>query len=231
MQSEHCTLAFLLSFLLAWPAETQPAQDSLKPQRVRFQSRNFHNILHWQRGQVLRANHSLYFVQYKVYGQRQWTNKEDCWGIPDLFCDLTNETADIKEPYYGRVRAAMAQIHSSWSMSPRFMPWWETKIDPPDMNITQVDGSLLVSLRAPNLPYRNQKGKNISMENYYELVYRVFIINNSLEKEQKVYEGAHRIVEIEALTRHSGYCLVADIYQPMLDRRSKRSHERCVKIL
>ncbi|KAF3831954.1 hypothetical protein GH733_000766, partial [Mirounga leonina] len=94
------------------------------------------------------------------------------------------------------------------------------------MNITQVNGSLLVILHAPNLPYRDQKGKNVSIENYYELVYRVFIINNSLEKEQKVYEGAGRVVEIGALAPHSGYCVVAEMYQPMLDRRSQRSEER-----
>lgn len=56
------------------------------------------------------------------------------------------------------------------------------KIDPPVLNITQVNGSLWVILHAPSLPYRDQKGKNVSIENYYELVYRVFIITNSLEK-------------------------------------------------
>lgn len=50
------------------------------------------------------------------------------------------------------------------------------------MNVTQVNGSLLVILHAPNMPYRNQKGKNVPIETYYDLVYRVFIINNSLEK-------------------------------------------------
>lgn len=55
------------------------------------------------------------------------------------------------------------------------------KIDPPLMNITQVNGSSLVILHAPNLPYRDQKGKNEPMENYYVLVYRVFVINNSLQ--------------------------------------------------
>ena len=60
-------------------------------------------------------------------------------------------------------------------------PILSAKIDPPVMNITHINGSLLVNLHAPNLPYRDQKGENVSME-YYELVYRVFIINNSLEK-------------------------------------------------
>ncbi|XP_011833812.1 PREDICTED: interleukin-22 receptor subunit alpha-2 isoform X3 [Cercocebus atys] len=262
MMPKHCFLGFLISFFLTGVAGTQPAHESLKPQRVQFQSRNFHNILQWQPGRALTGNSSVYFVQYKImflcnmksshqkpsgcwqhtscnfpgcrtwakYGQRQWKNKEDCWGTQELFCDLTSETSDIQEPYYGRVRAASAGSYSDWSMTPRFTPWWETKIDPPVMNITQVNGSLLVILHAPNLPHRYQKEKNISIEDYYELVYRVFIINNSLEKEQKVYEGAHRVVEIEALPPHSSYCVVAEIYQPMLDRRSQRSEERCVEI-
>ncbi|XP_005552009.2 interleukin-22 receptor subunit alpha-2 [Macaca fascicularis] len=230
MMPKHCFLGFLISFFLTGVAGTQPAHESLKPQRVQFQSQNFHNILQWQPGRALTGNSSVYFVQYKIYGQRQWKNKEDCWGTQELFCDLTSETSDIQEPYYGRVRAASAGSYSDWSMTPRFTPWWETKIDPPVMNITQVNGSLLVILHAPNLPQRYQKEKNISIEDYYELVYRVFIINNSLEKEQKVYEGAHRVVEIEALPPHSSYCVVAEIYQPMLDRRSQRSEERCVEM-
>ncbi|XP_003255822.1 interleukin-22 receptor subunit alpha-2 isoform X2 [Nomascus leucogenys] len=230
MMPKHCFLGFLISVFLTGVAGTQPAHESLKPQRVQFQSRNFHNILQWKPGRALTGNSSVYFVQYKIYGQRQWKNKEDCWGTQELFCDLTSETSDIQEPYYGRVRAASAGSYSEWSMTPRFTPWWETKIDPPVMNITQVNGSLLVILHAPNLPYRYQKEKNISIEDYYELVYRVFIINNSLEKEQKVYEGVHRMVEIEALIPHSSYCVVAEIYQPMLDRRSQRSEERCVEI-
>ena len=46
--------------------ETQPANESLKPQRVHFQSRNFHNILRWQPGQACLGNNSIYFVQYKM---------------------------------------------------------------------------------------------------------------------------------------------------------------------
>ncbi|XP_040305003.1 interleukin-22 receptor subunit alpha-2 [Herpailurus yagouaroundi] len=230
MTPKHCFLGLLISFLLTGVVETQSAHESLMPQRVHFQSRNFHNILHWQPGRACTSNSSIYFVQYKMYGQRQWKNKEDCWGILESFCDLTNETSDIQEPYYGRVRTISAGIRSGWTMTQRFIPWWETKIDPPVMNITQVNGSLLVILHAPGLPYRDQKGKNVSTENYYELVYRVFIINNSIGKEQKVYEGAHRVVEIRVLAPHTAYCVVAEMYQPMLDKRSRRSEEKCVEL-
>lgn len=68
----------------------------------------------------------LPFLYYR-YGQRQWKNKEDCWGILEFFCDLTNETSDIQEPYYGRVRTTSAGIHSGWTMTQRFTPWWESE--------------------------------------------------------------------------------------------------------
>ncbi|XP_020035991.1 interleukin-22 receptor subunit alpha-2 [Castor canadensis] len=230
MTPKHCFLAFLIRFLLAGRGETQPVHDSLKPQKVQFQSRNFRNVLHWQPGRALSGNSSVYFVQYKMYGQKQWENKEDCWGTQELFCDLTNETLDLQEPYYGRVKTTWAGKYSDWSLTPRFTPWWEMKIDPPVVNLTRVNGSLLVVLHTPDLPYRDLKGKNVSAENYYDLVYRVFTLNDSLEKEKKVYEGAHRVVRIEALTPRSRYCVVAEIYQPMLDRSSQRSAKRCVEI-
>uniref|UniRef100_A0A8C2VAG3 Interleukin-22 receptor subunit alpha-2 n=1 Tax=Chinchilla lanigera TaxID=34839 RepID=A0A8C2VAG3_CHILA len=218
-----------MSFLLI-VLGPQPARDSLKPQRVRFQSRNFHNVLLWQPGWALSSNRSVYFVQYKVYGEREWKHKEECWGTQELFCDLTNETSDLQEPYYGRVRAASAGSYSGWSMTPRFIPWWETTIEPPVINITRVNGLLSVVLHAPDFPYRHLKGKTKSMENYYELEYRVFIMKNSLKMEQQLYEGPRRVVEVEALLPHSGACLMAEIYIPRLDRGSPRSAKTCVGV-
>ncbi|XP_008820269.1 interleukin-22 receptor subunit alpha-2 [Nannospalax galili] len=230
MMPKLCFLGLLIKFFLTSGGETQPTHESLKPQKVRFQSRNFHNILRWQPGIMLAGNSSIYFVQYKMYGQPQWKNKQECWGTPALYCDLTNETSDLREPYYGRVKAVLARTNSDWVMTPRFTPWWETQIDPPAVTVTRVNASLLVVLHAPDLPYRGQNGSNESMENYYDLVYRVFKINKSVGKEQKVYEGAQRVVETEVLTPRSSYCVVAEIYRPILDKRSQRSKEKCVQI-
>lgn len=64
------------------------------------------------------------------YGERQWKNKTDCWGTTALSCDLTNETLDLYEPYYGRVKTAWAGRYSAWSRTPRFTPWWESEFQP-----------------------------------------------------------------------------------------------------
>lgn len=78
-------------------------------------------LLQWNKGtQILSFSASR-------YGERQWKNKETCWGIREFFCDLTNETSDIWEPYYGRVKTALAGVHSGWTMTQRFIPWWESE--------------------------------------------------------------------------------------------------------
>lgn len=69
---------------------------------------------------------SLAFPFYR-YGRYGWKNKEDCWGIQELSCDLTNETSDLQELYYGRVSTAWSGKLSDWSISPRFMPLWESE--------------------------------------------------------------------------------------------------------
>uniref|UniRef100_A0A452RS96 Interleukin 22 receptor subunit alpha 2 n=1 Tax=Ursus americanus TaxID=9643 RepID=A0A452RS96_URSAM len=244
MTLKHCFLGFLISFFLTGVVETQSAPESLKPQRVHFQSRNFHNILHWQPGRACTSNSSVYFVQYKIfsvfncccisqhilysnckifiplsfpfyrYGQRQWKNKEDCWGILEFFCDLTNETSEIQEPYYGRVRTTSAGIHSGWTMTQRFTPWWESEFHG-------------VSLYLLFLPLSSPTEQAVCFAELYGIISFDLILRTT---EQKVYEGAGRVVKIGTLAPHAGYCVVAEMYQPMLDRRSQRSKEQCVEL-
>ncbi|XP_072499527.1 interleukin-22 receptor subunit alpha-2 isoform X2 [Notamacropus eugenii] len=224
MMLKHCFISFLIEFLWIHGGGSQPVQESLKPQRVEFQSFNLRSILHWHPGSDFTPNNTVYFVQYKIYGQKEWTNKEDCWGIRELFCDLTNETSDVQEPYYGRVKAASAGMHGNWSMSKRFTPWWETKIGPPSISVIQRNRSIQLILHAPNSPYKRKNGINISIQSYYELVYQVFIINNSLDK-QKVYEGSNDKVEMDMIP-DSGNCIVAEIYLPEINQ-SSMSTEIC----
>ncbi|XP_027706404.1 interleukin-22 receptor subunit alpha-2 isoform X2 [Vombatus ursinus] len=201
-----------------------PVQESQTPLRVEFRSFNLQSILHWHPGSASTPNNTVYFVQYKIYGEKEWTNKEECWGIYELSCDLTNETSDVQEPYYGRVKAASAGIHGNWNMTKRFIPWWETKIGPLSISVKQNNKSIQLTLHAPDSPYKRKKGGNISIQNYYELVYRVFITNNSLDM-QKVYEGTNDKVEVDMMPG-SNNCVVAEIYLPELDR-SSMSTEIC----
>uniref|UniRef100_A0A8C3RI13 Interleukin-22 receptor subunit alpha-2 n=1 Tax=Chelydra serpentina TaxID=8475 RepID=A0A8C3RI13_CHESE len=237
------SILYYLLFAVSFPlvSGNQELQELIKPQKVEFHSLNFNNTLHWQPGRAATGD-IIYFVQYKVscplayqvghptwYGQSLWKNKEECWGIREVFCDLTHETSDIREPYYGRVKSVSAGVHSDWNTSSRFTPWRETKIGPPSVNVTPRNKSIKLKLQAPNSPYTRRRGSKISMTNYYDLVYRVFLINNMLEEKNKklVYEGTDKVVKIEDLKPEVSYCVVVATYLPVLDRSSGYSSKTC----
>ncbi|XP_050805849.1 interleukin-22 receptor subunit alpha-2 [Gopherus flavomarginatus] len=207
---------------------TRELQELIKPQKVEFHSLNFNNTLHWQPGRAA-TDEIIYFVQYKVYGQSLWKNKEECWGIREDFCDLTHQTSDIREPYYGRVKSVSAGVHSDWNTSSRFTPWRETKIGPPSVNVTPRNKSIQLKLQAPNSPYTRRRGSKIPMTNYYDLLYRVFLINNMLNEKNKIlaYEGTDKVVKIEDLKPEVSYCIVVTTYLPVLDRSSVYSSKKC----
>ncbi|NXL91821.1 I22R2 protein, partial [Alectura lathami] len=209
--------------------ENRDLQDVIKPREVEFHSLNFNTTLRWQPGRAGEAEATLYFVQYKVYGQSTWRNKEECWGIQSHFCDLTEETSDVQEPYYGRVRAASAGIHSDWSLSCRFTPWQETMIGPPMVNVVHSSKSIILKLQAPRSPYRRKRGSTIPMTNYYDLLYQVFIINNLLDEQHRVlvYEGKDKVIKIEDLRPGVSYCVVARMSVPALGRSSTYSSRQC----
>ncbi|XP_074846585.1 interleukin-22 receptor subunit alpha-2 [Carettochelys insculpta] len=227
---KHYPLCLLINVLWTCPtvSEHQELQGLIKPQKVEFHSLNLKSTLQWQPGRAASGD-ITYFVQYKVYGQSQWKNKEECWGIREVFCDLTHETSDIREPYYGRVKSVSAGVHSDWNTSSRFTPWRDTKIGPPSVNLTPRNKSIKLKLQAPNTPYTRRRGSKIPMTSYYDLLYRVFLINNMLDEKQKilVYEGTDKVIKIEDLKTGVSYCVVVETYLPMLDRRSFYSSEKC----
>ncbi|NXN28841.1 I22R2 protein, partial [Nycticryphes semicollaris] len=212
--------------------ENPDLQASIQPQKVEFRSFNLNSTLHWQPGRAGEARDTLYFVQYKVYGQSTWQNKDDCWGIQNHVCDLTSETSDIQEPYYARVKAASAGVYSDWSLSCRFTPWRETAIGPPMVTVLHSNKFIILKLQAPRSPYKRKKGSNIPMTNYYELLYQVFIINNLLDEQHRVlvYEGTEKVIKIEELRPGVSYCIVAKTYVPTLDRSSAYSSRQCTML-
>ncbi|XP_072712043.1 interleukin-22 receptor subunit alpha-2 [Ciconia boyciana] len=231
MLSSLCLLMHLLQdeITTMLVLENRDLQDSIKPQKVEFHSLNFNSTLHWQPGRAREARDTVYFVQYKVYGESTWQNKDDCWGIQNHVCDLTNETSDIQEPYYGRVKAASAGVYSNWSLSCRFTPWRETMIGPPTVTVVHSNKSIILKLQAPRSPYKRKRGSKIPMTNYYDLLYQVFIINNLLDEQHKVlvYEGKDKVIKIEDLRPGVSYCVMAKTYVPVLDRSSAYSSRQC----
>lgn len=63
------------------------------------------------------------------YGDKEWTNSEHCQGIHELECDLSEATSDPREWYYARVRSLSSEGFSSWVLSHRFYPQWESEFN------------------------------------------------------------------------------------------------------
>ncbi|KYO19071.1 interleukin-22 receptor subunit alpha-2 isoform A [Alligator mississippiensis] len=234
MQAKHIPLCLIKCLLwsgvsAALILENQELQQRIRPQRVEFYSINFNNTLHWQPGRVGKGEDITYFVQYKVYGQSSWKNKEECWQIHEGLCDLTYETSDVREPYYSRVKSVSAGVHSNWTISCRFTPWRETIIGPPSVTVTPRNRSITLKLKAPSSPYKRKKGSKISMAYFYHLLYQVFLINNLPNEKHKmlVYEGTDKVFKIENLKPGVSYCIVAKIFVAVLDRSSAYSRKEC----
>lgn len=59
------------------------------------------------------------------YGEKSWLTKRECQSITQLFCNLSQETENFTEHFYGRVRARGCS--PSWVRSERFEPRKESK--------------------------------------------------------------------------------------------------------
>ncbi|XP_039594885.1 interleukin-22 receptor subunit alpha-2-like [Polypterus senegalus] len=206
--------------------------DEMRPQDVDFHSTNYNNILHWIPGCQWEED-TIYFVQYKIYGDKRWTNKVECWGIKNTFCDLSQETAQSSEWYYARVRAAISRRKSGWAVSPRFIPAFTTVVTAPKIKLESTKSSLLIRVRPPHSPHRRRNGTWISMQKLRNLKHRVYILDNKLpdESEKKVYEGCARIILVAKLTSKTFYCVVVETIDVTSGWTSPRSEKRCIRTL
>ncbi|XP_078398985.1 interleukin-22 receptor subunit alpha-2-like [Cetorhinus maximus] len=154
------------------------------PQQVNFNSNDFYNILQWQEASHT-SKSTVYVVQYKMYGEKQWKNKTECWEISQPFCDLTHETKDFMEPHFARVQALTTNGHSNWVLSERFIPFWETAIGPPKIKLTPQARSVVVKLFVPRTPFRRKKGSWVTLEEIYSgIEYQLEITGNPLDHDK-----------------------------------------------
>ncbi|MBN3309283.1 I22R2 protein, partial [Amia calva] len=145
-----------------------------------FRSIDYKNVLHWKPGKGIYNGKAVYFVQHKIYGEKQWTNATHCLGITKMSCDLSQETSDRREFYYARVQAALSGVHSPWVLSQRFVPQWETFFSPPKVKLAAKERSILVHLRPPHSPYRRRKGGWISMKKLHKFNYRIYVSHGNI---------------------------------------------------
>uniref|UniRef100_A0AAY5F2W7 Fibronectin type-III domain-containing protein n=1 Tax=Electrophorus electricus TaxID=8005 RepID=A0AAY5F2W7_ELEEL len=182
-------------------------REYMAPLEVKFHSLDFRNVLHWK-CQPRAPNNLQYFVEYKVYGNKHWTACKRCQGILKHQCDLSQETSDPRQWYYARVQAVSSKNPSSWVISSRFHPQWETTFSPPQIRLNVTEEGIVVQIRPPRSPLRGQKNTRISQIHEMEC------------QSQKVV--------IQVFEPTTTYCFQAITIMPLSGRLSRKSPSTCI---
>ncbi|XP_004465450.3 interleukin-22 receptor subunit alpha-1 [Dasypus novemcinctus] len=189
----------LLAILVVGSLAAHVAEDtSGLLQDVKFQSSNFENILTWASGPE-GAPDTVYSVEYKMYGEREWLAKAGCQRITRKSCNLTTETGNLTELYYARVTAVSTGGQQVTKMTGRFNSLMHTTIKPPDVTCIPNVRSVQMIIHPTFTPIHREDGHQLTLEDiFYDLCYRLELQVN--QTYQMHLEGKQREYEFVALT-------------------------------
>ncbi|XP_030628775.1 interleukin-22 receptor subunit alpha-2 [Chanos chanos] len=204
-------------------------QDDMRPRGVKFQSLDYRNILYWKHP----TSHQIfqYSVQYKVYGDKHWTDAKHCQSISISQCDLSQETSDPREWYYARVQSTSEAGQSPWVISARFHPQAESNFSPPQLKLNGTERGIVVRVKPPRTPYRRQNGTRISVLKLQKLIFRIYVMHNEVEEEIHEMESCTKELLIQGLRPKTTYCLQAQTVIPRFGRTSSKGLKTCVTTL
>ncbi|XP_072533159.1 interleukin-22 receptor subunit alpha-2 [Salminus brasiliensis] len=213
--------------LLSGADSTLPLQDDVTPFEVEFHSLDFRNVLHWKQ-HPSGPKDLQYFVQYKVYGDKQWSAAKLCQAIHEFQCDLSQETSDPREWYYARVQAVSSKGLSTWAISSRFHPQWDTTFSPPRIRLNMTEQGIVVHIRPPRSPLQGGRHTRMSVTKLQKLIFRIYLIHNGVDKDTYETDGFSKKVVIKAISPKTSYCLQAVTVTPRSGRTSVRGPSTCI---
>ncbi|KAK3554022.1 hypothetical protein QTP70_019138 [Hemibagrus guttatus] len=224
------TLLLLCNVALLCGTESDvQLQDDTAPLQVEFQSVNFRNVLHWKHHPKAPGD-LQYFVQYKVYGDKQWSVREACQSIHTLQCDLSQETSDPRQWYYARVQARSSEGLSPWVISARFNPQWDTTFSPPKFKLNATEQGIVVWVRPPRTPAHGQRNSKVSVTKLLNLNFRIYLIHDGVEQIHETKSCPWKLL-IEHLSPRTTYCIQAVTVKPLSGLTSPRSPKSCISTL
>uniref|UniRef100_A0A8D2MLN2 Interferon alpha and beta receptor subunit 2 n=1 Tax=Zonotrichia albicollis TaxID=44394 RepID=A0A8D2MLN2_ZONAL len=190
------------------------------PYNLQIDSHNFQHILSWQ------AEHdpavpASYNVLYKDYSQ-DWMSAQQCSGIAQLSCELTEEFKAIYTEYSVFVQSTGgAQLLNSSLL--RFVPFTETILGPPEVNVTSCPNCLNVTIKLPASHFR-QNGKLQSLiDIYQELDYDITL--KSQDGEHKVGKFGNSCALKEGHRGHEMALVVNRLPKPNMWMEAKENIE------
>lgn len=149
-----------------------------KPTNVTFNSVNLRNILQWSPGKDTPTD-TKFRVRYIIYGKKEWRPVPLCTDITRTWCDLSEETSDLEEGYYAKVRAVSRKNHSEWVWTHRkFEPKDDTEFGVPHVSVEVDDKHVVVTIEGPMRYLPHNETPQVSMATvYHHMIYNLFINN------------------------------------------------------
>ncbi|XP_060782318.1 interleukin-22 receptor subunit alpha-2 [Neoarius graeffei] len=225
------TLLLLWDFALLCDTQSnvQLVQDDTAPFQVEFHSMNFRNVLHWKHHPDT-PDDLQYFVEYKVYGDKQWSVCKHCQAIQKQQCDLSQETSDPRQWYYARVQARSSKGLSPWVNSARFYPQWDTTFSPPKIKLNVTREGIVVGIKPPRTPLQGQRNSRVSVTKLLKLMFRIYLMHDGVEQIHET-NGCPRKLLIEHLSPQTTYCVQAVTVMALSGLTSSRSPKSCISTL
>ncbi|XP_051027849.1 interleukin-22 receptor subunit alpha-1 [Acomys russatus] len=185
---------------------------------VKFQSSNFENILTWDGGPASTPD-TVYSVEYKRYGEREWLAKAGCQRITQKSCNLTMETRNHTEFYYAKVTAFSSGGPPVTKMTDRFSSWQHTNIKPPDVTCIPKVRSIQMLIHPALTPVLSEEGHQLTLEQIFrDLFYRLELhVNHTY---QMHLEGKQREYEFLGLTPDTEFLGSITISIPLWSKKS-----------
>ncbi|XP_066060641.1 interleukin-22 receptor subunit alpha-1 [Chamaea fasciata] len=187
--------------------------------RAAFSSTNFENILTWETEADIPPG-TVFDVQYKQYGEKSWLTKRECQSITQLFCNLSRETENFTEHFYGRVRARGCS--PGWVRSERFEPRKETVIGAPQVDHIPHVRSIKFLIRPPLTPLRGEDDQQLTVEDIYSkfgaVDYHLTLFNQRTHQQwtKNEHSKEFEVSNLDPDTEYNG-----TVYICLLQKRSK----------
>lgn len=187
------------------------------PINVIFSSVNLRNILQWSPGNGT-PDYTHFTVQYTIYGDSvegskgkvNWREVRQCTRIARSWCDLSNETMDLEQGYYARVRAVSRKASSKWTVTPRrFDPKTDTSFGPPVVSVETEDNSAIITLKGPMRYQPDNHTPGVSMSTLYPTMTYNLSIHNTRRNQTSHFQVVSGPYKYRLMEYDTDYCFSA----------------------
>uniref|UniRef100_A0A8C8JE36 Uncharacterized protein n=1 Tax=Oncorhynchus tshawytscha TaxID=74940 RepID=A0A8C8JE36_ONCTS len=203
-----------LYIISLWTAVVSDVTSVARPEGVHFNSMNLRNIvnLYHDLGTQNQISYLVFYGDRIDGGARRvrWRVKKKCRDIPQTWCDLSNETTDLDEGYFARVKALGKNGSSKWTLTAKsFEPKADTTFGPPLVKLVVKENSVTVKLKGPMRWKTGNMTKEYSLLKFYpQMTYNLSVYDNTSNKTQH-FTVENRSFEYRLLAFETQYCFSA----------------------